>query len=77
MMPETDSEDDEEPLPIADLDNVVGDEEPVPDSGGIFASMKFLGWPPQTPPPHSVPVTPPLQPNQGVPARMTQQPSHY
>ena len=70
---ETDSDDDKEPLPTADLDNLVWDEEPVPDSREYIYIHEILCWSP-TPTPQPVPVTPPLQPNQGVPATPTQQP---
>ena len=64
-MPETDPEDDEEPLPAADLNDLVWYEQPVPDS------RKFLcihGIPrPATPTSQPIPATPPLHPNQGAP----------
>ena len=70
-MPETDPEDDEKPIETADVDSPVWDKELVPDSRDYlcFYEMKFLGWPPQ---PDPMPVTPPLQPNQGVSAMLLQ-----
>ena len=75
-MPETDSKDGEEPLPTADLDNLVWDEEPVPDSREYLCIHEILRPAMPTPPSWPIPVTPPLQPNQGVSATPHQQPDH-
>ena len=58
-MPETDSEDDKEPLPTADLYNPVWDEELVPDrrKSCIHEIPR-----PATPPPQSVSATHPHSP---------------
>ena len=56
-MPETDSEDGEEPLPTADLDNLVWDKEPVPDSREYLCIHKIprLATPTQPHNPHQGP----------------------
>ena len=66
QMPETDSEDNKEPLPAADLDDMVWDEELVPDSREYLCIYEIPRL--TTPTPQPVPLTPPQQPNQGVPA---------
>ena len=71
-MPETYSEDDEEPLSTADLDDWVWDEDLVPDSREYLCIHEIPRL--ATPNPQPIPVTPPPQPNQGVPATLPQQP---
>ena len=67
-MPATDSKDEEEDLPTANLNHLVWDEEPVSDSREYFCTLKIPR--PTTPLPHPqpAPVTLPPQPHQGVPA---------
>ena len=67
----TDSEDDEEPLPTADLDDLVSDEELVPDSREYLSIHEIPRL--ATPNPTPTPVTPPLQPDLGVPTMLTSQ----
>ena len=71
-MPETDSDEYKE-LATADLDDLVWDEEPVPDSREYLCIHEI---PRQTtqPIPQPVAVTPPPQPNQGVSFMLPQQP---
>ena len=70
--PEIDSEDNEEPLPTADLDDPVWDEESVQDSRKSICIHEIPR--PATPTAQPVPAIPPLQPDQGIPAMLPQQP---
>ena len=74
LMPETVSEDDEELLPTADLDDLVQDEELVLDSRKYICihDIPRLATPSQCPKP--MPATSPSQPDQGVPATPPEQP---
>ena len=62
-IPETNSEDDEEPIRTADLDNTVWTKSQYQTAGSIFHEIPRLAIPTPTPQPR--PVTQPLQPNQG------------
>ena len=72
LIPETDSEGDEESLPTADIDDLVRDEEPVPDSRECLCICEICRL--STTPPQPVPVTQLLQLDQGIPAMSPQQP---
>ena len=73
-MPETDSDNNEEPFPTADQDELVLDEEQVPDRWEYLYIHEIPR--PATPnqPQKPIPGTPTLQPNQGVLAMPPQQP---
>ena len=58
-MPETDSEDNEEHLPTADLDDLVWDEEPVPDNREYLCIHEIPGLPQ----PHTHSPTPAAKPS--------------
>ena len=57
LMPETDTEEDKEPLTTADLDDLVWDEDPVPDSRE-YLSIHKIPRPAANPTPKAQPRSP-------------------
>ena len=66
-MPETDSEDDEEPLSTADLNDRCRMKSQYQTAEKLFASMKFLCWPP-----HPYPCSLYQQPHPCIPTKESQ-----